>query len=77
MLTQKLPDSVAAAIIAENNRLRKASVEILLETLALQEKQAADTGRRPSAELGAVQTGGPGGRLSRQGHSRPPSSIRA
>ena len=28
----------AAAIIAENDRLRKASVEILLETQALREK---------------------------------------
>jgi len=42
MLTQNLPNSVAAAIIAENDRLRRASVEILLETAALQEKLGSE-----------------------------------
>jgi len=59
MLMQNLPNSVAvaAAIIAENDRLRRASVEILLDTAALQEK----LGSEPAlGRIGSGANGWPG-----------------
>jgi hypothetical protein len=60
MLTQNLPNSVAAAIIAENDRLRKASVEILLETLALQEKLGSGYSEPALGRIGSGANGWPG-----------------
>ena len=60
MLTQKLPDSVAAAIIAENDRLRRASVEILLETLAMQEKLGSRYSEPARGRIGSGANGWPG-----------------
>ena len=60
MLTQNLPNSVAAAIIAENDRLRKASVEILLETLALQEKLGSRDSEPALGRIGSGANGWPG-----------------
>ena len=59
MLTQDLPNSVAAAIIAENDRLRRASVEILLETAALREKLGS---RYSEPALGRIGNGANGWR---------------
>src|SRR5690242_6397554 len=53
MLAPNLPNSVAAAIIAENDRLRRASVEILLETAALQEKLGSRSSEPALGRIGS------------------------
>jgi len=60
MLSQNLPNSVAAAIIAENDRLRRASVEILLETAALREKLGSRYSEPAVGRIGSGANGWPG-----------------